>query len=86
MRAIPCPGVRDVPAIRELRFLQRLALAASSTLDGATLVNLVIAETTEATETVGTLVTPSAAAPSTVSISCSRRQMGSPRTASAGSG
>jgi sugar diacid utilization regulator/putative methionine-R-sulfoxide reductase with GAF domain len=43
--------VRDVPAIRELRFLQRLALAASSTLDGATLVNLVIAETTEATET-----------------------------------
>jgi GAF domain-containing protein len=51
VRAIPCPGVRDVPAIRELRFLQRLALAASSTLDGATLVNLVIAETTEATDT-----------------------------------
>ncbi len=43
--------MRDVPAIRELRFLQRLALAASSTLDGAALVNLVIAETTEATET-----------------------------------
>ncbi len=43
--------MRDVPAIRELRFLQRLALAAGSTLDGATLVNLVIAETTEATET-----------------------------------
>lgn len=43
--------MRDAPAIRELRFLQRLALAAGSTLDGATLVNLVIAETTEATET-----------------------------------
>ena len=43
--------MRDVPAIRELRFLQRLALAAGSTLDAATLVNLVIAETTEATET-----------------------------------
>jgi GAF domain-containing protein len=48
---IPWRGVRDVPAIRELRFLQRLALAASSTLDGATLVNLVIAETTDATDT-----------------------------------
>ena len=51
MRSIPWPGVRDVPALRELRFLQRLALAASSTLDGATLVTLVIAETTEATDT-----------------------------------
>lgn len=49
--SIPSPGVRDVPAIRELRFLQRLALAASSTLDGSALVNLVIAETTEATDT-----------------------------------
>jgi len=43
--------VRDSPAIRELRFLQRLALAASSTLDGGALVALVIGETTEATET-----------------------------------
>jgi len=43
--------VHDVPAIRELRFLQRLALAASSTLDADALVNLVISETTEATDT-----------------------------------
>jgi sugar diacid utilization regulator/putative methionine-R-sulfoxide reductase with GAF domain len=43
--------VRDVPAIRELHFLQRLALAASSTLDAEALVRLVISETTEATQT-----------------------------------
>jgi sugar diacid utilization regulator/putative methionine-R-sulfoxide reductase with GAF domain len=38
-------------SVRELRFLQRLALMASSTLDSRELMNLVIAETTEATVT-----------------------------------
>jgi GAF domain-containing protein/sugar diacid utilization regulator len=51
VRCLPWRGVHDVPALRELRFLQRLALAASSTLDADALVNLVISETTEATET-----------------------------------
>ena len=36
---------------RELRFLQRLALAAASTLDTGELVRLVISETTEAAGT-----------------------------------
>jgi uroporphyrinogen-III synthase/sugar diacid utilization regulator/putative methionine-R-sulfoxide reductase with GAF domain len=40
-----------VESLPELRFLQRLALAAASTLDEADLVRLVIAETTEACRT-----------------------------------
>ncbi|MEW6583708.1 MAG: GAF domain-containing protein, partial [Actinomycetota bacterium] len=43
--------MHDDHTLRELRFLQRLALAAGSTLDSRDLVNLVISETTEATET-----------------------------------
>jgi sugar diacid utilization regulator/putative methionine-R-sulfoxide reductase with GAF domain len=45
------PDASGMDSVRELRFLQRLALVASSTLDSRELMNLVISETTEAAVT-----------------------------------